>query len=98
MKPWILHLFFWSLGAASSIVGTLIVTDIGNDSGFAASNGRSWMHERGVHPSHVSCSRDDIDDDSDVLCVFFVPNEGAETVQIFECTTVAYGLCHEPWE
>lgn len=84
-------------GLAGMIIGLVVAARALGPSN-AVVNGERWMYNRGVHPSHVSCSYDDQDRDGEVLCIFFVPNEGAETVQIFECSREKDGSCHEPWE
>jgi hypothetical protein len=94
MSAWITH---GIVGLGGTIIGLVVAARVLGPSN-AVINGERWMHDRGVHPSHVSCSYDDQDHDGEVLCVFFVPNEGAETVQIFECESVAFGSCHEPGE
>lgn len=59
--------------------------------------GVEWAHYRGIHPSHVACSRDDRDRNKRVLCSFFVSDGKAEVVQVYECDDADHGVCREPF-
>lgn len=90
----------WSFVAGACCGGLAVVFLVATcmKEGHATSNAREWMHEQGLHPTVVTCSRDK-NGNGYGLCTFYVPQPlttGDVAVQIFECETVALGKCREP--